>query len=111
LTLKKNEAVKSLLVETGLSNYMAETVVTVLVDREFIPEDIPTLTQAEEFAQDAKKWLGDEMSAKAAYHFASGWSTDSWATVLSRSLQNDSPALRNVFLATVILAKEAGVEL
>lgn len=88
----------------GNANY----IVGQLVEGGFI-EETP-MTEPEKIAERAKQWLGNKKGSKETYRLASGWSTDSWAHVLERSIQKPE-GVRDLFLATIILAKEAGEEL
>lgn len=91
----------------------ASYIVGRLVEGGFIEET--KFSEPELFAAAAKTWVSGT-GASDVYKFASGWSTSSWQHVLRESginvsLDHNIDGLRNVFLATAILAKEAGVDL
>ena len=80
-------------------------------------DPVPVITDAERYAQIAKEWLSSNSDFNNAFYYASGWSTEGWEHVLKTefgrdfSLDHNIERCKSVFAATVILAKEAGVEL
>lgn len=93
----------------------ASKIVSVLIEHGFIEAD--EMTEPERFAQGARNWISSlstvDDGPKAVFNSASGWSTDSWETVMSfgqidREKINHPDKIRNIFAALVILAKEAG---
>lgn len=107
-----NRSVVNILDNSGYGP--ATKIVSVLIEHGIIEAD--EMTEPERYAQSAKNWISDlstvDDSPKAVFHSASGWSTDSWETVMSygktdREKINHHPdKIRNIFAALVILAKE-----
>lgn len=109
--MKTNKAAVKVLTENGWSS--CHSIVRDLIEAGIIEEDV--MTEPERIAQAAKIWLGSNHTSESVFEHASGWSTASWAYVLNEpyegGLDHDCKRIKDIFLAIVILAKEAGVEL